>query len=167
MNIFKNATNYSLTTLLCITASSAFADFNFKGEGTLSYPTGITKPLNFGFAWNEKEQKFTIGKKSYSMEQVPDSYSIALAINKNEKTVWIQEFTKGFFEQFDWTIGGHRIQLKKEQFKNNVLGNYVLILDDNQYFFTSRAASLNIHFNNSGIKSISIDGVTKDFGTKK
>jgi len=40
-------------------------------------------------------------------------------------------------------------------------------LDENQYFFTKRTASLTIKFNETGIKGISIDGVTKDFGTKK
>lgn len=145
----------------------AFANFNFKGDGTLSYPTGISKPFNFGFAWNDKTQKFTIGNKSYSMEQVPDSYSIALAISKNEKTVWVQEFAKGYFEQFEWQIDKHTLKLEKQKFENKVLGNYVLTLDDNQYFFTSRAASLTIKFNEDGIKGISIEGVTKDFGTKK
>jgi len=163
LNIKKNL---FLITILFITLP-AFANFNLMGNGTLTYPTGISKPFNFGFAWNDKTQKFTIGKKSYSMEQVPDSYSIALAISKNEKTIWVQEFAKGYFEQFEWNIGKHHVQLKKEKFENQVLGNYVLILDENQYFFTSRAASLTIKFNESGIKGISIDGVTKDFGTKK
>jgi len=148
-------------------AFPSFANFDLKGSGTLSYPTGISKPFNFGFAWNNKTEKFTIGQKPYSMEQVPDSYSIALAISKNEKSVWVQEFAKGYFEQFEWKIGKHHVQLKKQKFENKVLGNYVLILDDNQYFFTSRAASLTIKFNENGIKGISIEGVTKDFGTKK
>jgi len=155
--------------ILCMLffAFPSFANFDLKGSGTLSYPTGISKPFNFGFAWNNKTEKFTIGQKPYSMEQVPDSYSIALAISKNEKSVWVQEFAKGYFEQFEWKIGKHHVQLKKQKFENKVLGNYVLILDDNQYFFTSRAASLTIKFNENGIKGISIEGVTKDFGTKK
>ena len=148
-------------------SNSAFANFNLSGQGTLTYPTGVSKLINFGIAWSDKTQQFTIGKKSYPMKQVPDAYSIALAVNKDEKTVWVQEFAKGYFEQFKWTIGDHVVQLKKEKFENKVLGNYVLVLDDNRYFFTSRAASLTIKFNKNGIKGISIDGVTKDFGTKK
>lgn len=161
--------NIKIPFIICILLFSfpSFANFDLKGNGTLSYPTGISKPFNFGFAWNNKTEKFTIGQKSYSMEQVPDSYSIALAISKNEKSVWVQEFAKGYFEQFEWKIGKHYVQLKKQKFESKVLGNYVLILDDNQYFFTSRAASLTIKFNEDGIKGISIDGVTKDFGTKK
>jgi len=161
--------NIKIPFIICILLFSfpSFANFDLKGNGTLSYPTGISKPFNFGFAWNNKTEKFTIGQKSYSMEQVPDSYSIALAISKNEKSVWVQEFAKGYFEQFEWKIGKHHVQLKKQKFESKVLGNYVLILDDNQYFFTSRAASLTIKFNEDGIKGISIDGVTKDFGTKK
>ncbi|PAJ73497.1 hypothetical protein CJF42_15625 [Pseudoalteromonas sp. NBT06-2] len=150
-----------------IIALPTLANFDFKGNGTLIYPTGISKPFNFGFAWNNTAQVFTIGEKTYSMEQVPDSYSIVLAISKNEKTVWVQEFAKGYFEQFEWKIGKYHVQLKKEKFENKVLGNYVLILDGNQYFFTSRAASLTIKFNEEGIKGIAIDGVVKDFGTKQ
>ncbi len=144
----------------------AYADFNLPGKGELIYPTGLTKTFQFGFAWNEQTKTFTIGNKSYNIDELPDSYSVALAINKDEKTVWIQEFTKGYFEQFNWEIDKHHITLKKEKFANPTLGNYVLIVDGAQYFFVKRAASINFKFNAQGIESISIDGVTKDFGTK-
>ena len=46
---------FSLVTLFTASffTSSAFADFNFPGDGTLKYPTGVEKTFKFGFAWQQ------------------------------------------------------------------------------------------------------------------
>ncbi|MEQ3444062.1 hypothetical protein ABMY47_21635 [Pseudoalteromonas sp. BZP1] len=58
---------FSLVTLFTASffTSSAFADFNFPGDGTLKYPTGIEKAFKFGFAWQQGSEKFTIGGRCF------------------------------------------------------------------------------------------------------
>ena len=45
-------------------------------------------------------------------------------------------------------------------------GDYVIELDGRSYFFMRNNASIVLKFDDDGIKSIAIDGVTKDMGTK-
>ncbi len=158
---------YFLGTVMLLTSNLALADFTLPGKGEISYPTGVTKPFEFGFAWNEKEQSFTIGKKSYSMEQLPESYSLAMALSKDERTIWLQEFNKGFFEGFSWQIGDQTLTMKKKTFAQPVKGDYVLSLNGTDYFLLRNNISITVKFDESGVSSISLDGVTKDVGTRK
>lgn len=80
--------------------------------------------------------------------------------------MWVQEFNNGFIEAFDWQIGKHTVSLKKQQFKDPVKGNYVIELNGRSYFFTRNNASIVINFDENGIETIAIDGVTKNMGTK-
>lgn len=161
---YKLATLFTIS-LLCI-SPSALADFTIKGSGAVSYPTGIEKPFNFGFAWQQQLGKFTIGNKSYDMSQLPNSYSVAITLAKDDSQVWVQEFNNGFIETFEWHIGKHTVSLKKQQFKDHVKGNYVIELNGRSYFFTRNNASIVINFDENGIETIAIDGVTKNMGTK-
>ncbi|ASM50678.1 hypothetical protein PESP_a2756 [Pseudoalteromonas espejiana DSM 9414] len=153
------------TCLLCI-SNNALADFNLNGKGTVTYPTGIEKPFNFGFAWQQQVGKFTIGDKSYNMSQLPNSYSVAITLSKDDSQVWVQEFNNGFIKEFDWQIGKHKVSLKKQKFSDVVKGDYVIELNGRSYFFTRNNASIVINFDESGIETIAIDGVTKNMGTK-
>jgi hypothetical protein len=144
----------------------AFADFNLPGSGKVTYPTGIEKSFDFGFAWQANTQKFTIGKKSYSMDHLPESYSVAITLSKDDEQVWVQEFNNGFIEAFEWQIGKHAITLKKKKFSDPVKGDYVISLNERSYFFARSNASIIINFDESGIETIAINGVTKNMGTK-
>ena len=110
--------------------------------------------------------KFSIGSKSYDMSQLPNSYSVAITLAKDDSQVWVQEFNNGFIEAFDWQIGKHTVSLKKQQFKDPVKGDYVIELNGRSYFFTRNNASIVINFDENGIETIAIDGVTKNMGTK-
>ena len=145
---------------------ASFADFDLPGKGELIYPTGMVKPFEFGFGWNEAQSKIRIGNKHYDLKELPESYSVAIAMSKDEKNVWVQEFAKGYFEQFNWQIGSHVITLRKQSFDHAVKGDYVLTVDGTDYFFVSRAASITIKFAQDGIESVTADGVTKDMGNK-
>jgi hypothetical protein len=145
---------------------TALADFNLPGKGNIIYPTGVKKDFEFGFAWQQKVGEFTIGSKRYVMEQIPSAYSVAITLSKDDTQVWIQEFNKGYIEGFNWQIGEHTISLKKQQFSDPVKGNYVIELDNRSYFFTRNNASIELKFDDNGIKTIAIDGVTKNMGTK-
>ncbi|MCG9711119.1 hypothetical protein L1D46_20335 [Pseudoalteromonas sp. Isolate3] len=159
---------FSLVTLFSASlfTTSVFADFNFPGEGTLKYPTGVEKAFNFGFAWQQDAEKFSIGDKSYDMS-LPESYSVAITLSKDEEQVWVQEFNNGFIEGFTWQIADHTLKLEKRKFSDTVKGDYVISLDNRDYFFSRNNISIVIKFDNDGIKNIAIDGVTKDMGTKQ
>ncbi|MDP5213006.1 hypothetical protein ORJ66_08115 [Pseudoalteromonas tunicata] len=156
----------TIALMLSLCSFSCFADFDFAGKGTLTYPTGLKKEFEFGFSWQATTGQMRIGKKSYAMKELPESYSVALALSQDDKNVWVQEFAKGYFEQFEWALGEHTITLKKQVFSNPVKGDYVLNIDGTDYFFTGRASSLNIEFDEAGIKQITADGVSKDMGNK-
>jgi len=157
---------YSLIILIFF-SSFTFANFDFEGNGTITYPTGLNKPFKFGFAWDAKNGQFRIGDKSYSMSSLPESYSIALTLSKDESKVWVQEFNSGFIESFDWQLGAQKLSLKKKTFSVPVKGNYVLSLNKVDYFLAKNNISIEIKFNEEGIDNIKIDGVTKDMGAKK
>lgn len=151
---------------LTFPSAKALADFSLPGKGSVTYPTGVKKDFEFGFAWQQNQEKFSIGSKSYTMQTIPSSYSIAITLAKDDSQVWIQEFNNGFIEAFDWQIGEHHVVLKKQKFNDAVKGDYVIELDGRSYFFVRNNASIVMKFNDDGIKSIAIDGVTKNMGTK-
>ncbi|KPH64697.1 hypothetical protein AMS58_11175 [Pseudoalteromonas porphyrae] len=157
---------FYLGVLFTLCSSYAWADFDYPGEGKVSYPTGVEKPFKFGFGWQKNNEQFTIGTKSYNM-QLPESYSIAITLSKDEQQIWVQEFNNGFIEGFNWKIGEHTLALEKRQFKDPVKGNYVISLDNKNYFFARNNISIMIKFSEEGIETIAIDGVTKDMGTKQ
>ncbi|WP_404340682.1 hypothetical protein [Pseudoalteromonas mariniglutinosa] len=144
----------------------ALADFSYSGEGKLTYPTGVEKPFQFGFAWQQQTNTFQIGSKGYEMP-LPESYSIAITLSKDEQQVWVQEFNNGFFEGFSWQIGDNLITLEKRQFTEPVKGDYVISLNNRNYFFARNNISIVVKFAADKITSVVIDGVTKDMGTKQ
>ena len=162
----KSRINIFIATMFLTASHHSLADFSLPGKGTITYPTGTEKPFEFGFAWQQSSGKFTIGSKSYDMDQIPNSYSVAITLSKDEQQVWVQEFNNGFIQAFNWQIGEHTIELKKLQFSSSVKGDYVIELNNRSYFFTRNNASIVMNFNSEGIETIAIDGVTKNMGTK-
>jgi hypothetical protein len=143
-----------------------WAAFDLPGKGIVTYPTGSQKEFEFGFAWDPEAGTFRIGKKAYDMD-LPESYSVAITLSKDDSKVWVQEFTPGFIEGFKWDIGNHTLSLRKQVFSKPVKGDYVLNLDGIDYFLMLNNISVTLNFSENGIENISIDGVTKDMGTKQ
>ncbi|WP_199608633.1 hypothetical protein [Flocculibacter collagenilyticus] len=141
----------------------AVADFNIKGSGEITFPTGTTKPIDFGFAFNKSKGKFKVGKNEFSTSQVPAKYSIGLILHKSEH-IWVQEFNKGYFSTFKWTLGKHKIELYKTPKGIAKMGNYALKLDDQKFFLTNKIAQINFQFSDDGIKKITVDGMAADIG---
>ncbi|MCF2857851.1 hypothetical protein L1286_10240 [Pseudoalteromonas sp. SMS1] len=162
-NLFKIGFFFSF---ICFSDGAA-ADFDVNGSGVVTYPTGIDKSFDFGFGWKANDKKFRIGNKSYSMSQLPESYSIALTLSKDESKVWIQEFNSGYIESFEWQIGKHKLKLSKREFSSRVKGDYILTLNNVDYFLSRNNVSIDVHFEESGIKAVRLDGVTRNMGTKK
>ncbi|MEI5639257.1 MULTISPECIES: hypothetical protein [unclassified Pseudoalteromonas] len=153
-------------TTLVLFSSACFADFDYQGKGTLTYPTGVEKDFEFGFGWQKSAEKFRIGSNNYDMSELPESYSVAITLSKDDTRVWVQEFNQGFISGFTWQIADHTISLQKKQFKDAVKGNYVLSVNGIDYFFARDNVSITLSFKDQGIDNIKVDGVTKDMGTK-
>ena len=157
----------TLLVLLLITSFHSVANFDLAGNGFVTYPTGVQKTFDFGFKWDKQAKQFSIGDKSYTMDQVPDSYSIALTLAGDDQAVYVQEFAKGFISEFEWRIGPHLIKLEKKRFKWPVRGDYVLSVDESSYFLAASNASVKFVFNEKGIDYIIPVGITKDNGRKR
>lgn len=147
-----------------LSSFQVWADFDYTGKGTLKYPTGMTKAFDFGFAFKQGENGyfFQVGKQKMSTADVPAKYSIWLTLH-NDESVFVQEFGKGYFQEFTWQLGEHKVELKKKIFKNNrVKGDYVLVINGQNYFFHKKTGQLDILFNSKGIRTIDTVGFVRD-----
>ena len=100
------------------------ADFQLEGDLVLHYPTGTQKEIKMPISYTGKEydHKFKVGTMEYSVSGRPEKYSFALVLQKNNY-MWVQEFSKGYFEGFEWRIGDHKIRLYKEVLSKPVKGD--------------------------------------------
>lgn len=168
MIIGENMRKFKILLSAALFAFSPFsyADFDFKGPGELRFSGGVSKGFYFGFGWESDIKKFRIGPKRYNMSEIPESYSIAITLSKDESNVWIQEFYKGFIDEFSWTLGKNKLSLRKGDFSSDVKGSYVLTLNGIDYFFARNNISIDVIFEDNGIKYIKLEGVIKNMGTK-
>ncbi|MEO2266382.1 hypothetical protein [Pseudoalteromonas pernae] len=157
---------YVLLACASMMSTPCFADFDFVGKGTTQSATGEQKAFSFGFGWQADKGKLRIGKKTYDMDSLPESYSLALVLSKDEKQVWLQEFHNGWFESFYWELGDHVIRLDKREFDPPVKGNYELKIDDRSFFLMNNNVAITLNFSEDGIESITATGVNKNMGTK-
>ncbi len=151
---------------LCTVSHMAVAEFNYEGNGTLKYPTGVETPFSFGFAFNKtgSGHKFKAGQYEMEVGQVPDKYSIWIAMVE-DKNVYVQEFAGGYFEGFEWQLGEHSVSLKKKVLSpKRALGDYVLTVNGIDYFFKGKQGAIEILFDENGISSIEANSFIKDLG---
>lgn len=149
---------------LLLASNNAQADFDLKGKGNLVYPTGMVKPFEYGFGFKQGNEGYTfrVGEQVMNTTDVPAKYTIWISVHNNE-SVFVQEFTKGYFKEFDWTIGDHKVKLTKKVFKKRrVKGDYVLTINDEEFYFAKTTAQLNIHFTKKGVRNIDTDGFVRD-----
>lgn len=163
--------NWLKLTGLCsalLFSSVATADFAESGELELFYPTGSSKKLEMPLAYTggEYDHIFQVGKMKYNVSGQPEKYSFAVVLQKNNY-VWVQEFAKGYFESFDWNIGDYKIRLYKEILAKPVMGDYILSINDTDYFFSKKIAQLTFIFDENGIKEIEVDGMVASLGLNK
>ena len=154
--------SYLLILLLSCISFVCQASFELPGSGTVTYPSGMKKEFNFGFKWDKKNKQFTIGSQQYPMDQLADSYSLAITLAGDDQAVFVQEFAKGFISEFEWQIGPHTIKLVKERLDYPVRGDYILWVDQNNYFLKTGNPTIKFVFNKDGINYILPSGITKD-----
>ncbi len=145
--------------IACVLMSPiAIADFDYAGQGKLLDEAGQSQNFQFGFSFLklEGEYKFTAGRLSMSVDEVPRRYTLELVLNDKQQ-IWISDFSKKPLLGFEWQIGKHQLKLKKEDATSPKAGQYKLTIDKTDYFFTSKNRGL-IHFNftDKGITEIEV-----------
>ncbi|MFH6952799.1 hypothetical protein ACHSBP_06785 [Pseudoalteromonas sp. XMcav1-K] len=156
----------SIFILMCVSFQLK-ASFELPGSGTVIYPSGLKQEFSFGFKWDKQNKLFTIGNQEYPMDQMPDSYSIALTLAGDDQAVFVQEFANGYISEFEWRLGPHIIKLEKKRLEYPVRGDYILWIDQYNYFLKNGNPSVKIVFNKDGINYIIPSGITKDNGRRR
>lgn len=136
----------------------ALSDFEYVGQGTLTTETGQTERFQFGFSYLQfdGEYKFSAGKLSMAVDEVPKRYTLELVKNEQQQ-VWVSDFSKKPLLGFEWQIGGHQLQLKKIEPPSPKAGQYQLTIDNTEYFFTSKnRGQVHFKFNDKGIAEIDV-----------
>ncbi|QTH64401.1 hypothetical protein J1N51_02625 [Psychrosphaera ytuae] len=146
----------------------ALADFSLTGELNAVDPRGksIKKDMPMAFTQVGDDFKFKIGKFEYKVPSRPEKYSIALVLQDNN-FVWVQEFNKRPIKSFEWKLGEHNIRLYKEVLKKPVKGDYILAIDDKDYFFKNKLAQITFIYNEEGIEAIEVDGMVASIGLNR
>jgi hypothetical protein len=155
---------FALMAALTFSSFAALADFDVAGNGTLKYPTGMNKPFKFGFAFTQGENGyvFKLGKQEMQTADVPTKYTIWLTLHGND-SVFVQEFAKGYFQEFEWKLDKHTIKLKKKIYEDRrVKGDYVLTINGDEFYFAKKSGQLNIYFNKKGVSRVDTDGFVRD-----
>lgn len=149
--------------LMCFCAN---ADFNHTGIGKVIFPTGTQTELNFTLAARKTPNgySFTAGQQELEVAQIPEKYSIWLSMNKDQ-LVYVQEFANAYFKEFELQLGDYEVKLRKKVLKPNpARGDYVLSINNLDFFFTSNQGQIDILMDENGITTIEANGFAKDLG---
>ena len=143
---------------VAISSPLVLADFEYSGQGQLFDQSGQPQNFQFGFAYIQQDGQyhFKAGQLSIVTEDVPSRYTIELVLN-NQEQVWISDFSKQPLVGFNWLIGEHRLELKKESAPKPLAGKFKLTIDKTEYFFTSKhRGQIHFKFTEQGISSIEV-----------
>ncbi|MDA8622448.1 hypothetical protein N9L48_07385 [Psychrosphaera sp.] len=124
------------------------------------------KNMPLGFSNEGNIQKFIIGENQFKVPGKPEKYSIAILLQDNN-FVWVQEFHSKPIKSFVWQLGEHKISLVKEILRKPVKGDYILSIDDKDYFFNNRLAQVTFIFNDEGIESFDVSGMVASLGLNR
>jgi len=139
----------------------ASAEFDYSGQGKLLDETGQTQSFQFGFSFlqHEGEYRFNAGKLSMAVDEVPKRYTLELVLN-DQQQIWVSDFSKKPLLGFEWQIGEHQLQLKKDPTTSPKAGLYKLTIDKTEYFFTSKnRGQVHFIFSDKGITGIEVDSM--------
>lgn len=161
--------SYPLFLSILFLSLPSSANFNIDGKLKLTYPysdevTEIAFPLSYRHTGDV--HTFAIGPHTFNVTGQPESYSFALLLQDNNY-VWLQEFSKKEFETFSLTLGEHKLKLVKRVLNNPVKGDYILTVNEVDYFFNNTLAQINFSFDDDGIAGISTYGMTTSLGLNK
>ena len=155
----------SIAVIFMIFSFTSQASFEHVGKLVVGFESGQVKERNFILAYREKQGKseFQVGNNKFSVSGKPESYSLAMVLGENG-LIWLNEFNGGYFKTFTFDISKYKIKLRKQILKDRVLGDYVLSIDNIDYFFQSQVAQLTFKFSDKGIEEIEVDGMVASLG---
>lgn len=144
---------------------NALADFNYDGKLKITYPSGQTveKEMPLSYTQKEYDHTFQVGEHVFNVSGEPESYSIAMLLQPNN-LVWVQEFAKGQFESFKLDLGEYKFKLVKKILNEPVKGDYILSVNNVDYFFQQSLAQITFLFDENGIKEVEVDGMIASLG---
>lgn len=160
----------ALTLLATVPGQAIAQEWDASGSGKVTYPSGRTEPLDFGFSYKKSFDTwvFTAGKAKMRINETPPNYILNVIIN-DEGLMYIAEFADGFFKSFELDLGQHKVAIKPrrdfdeaEPFKH--LAVYV---DDMSYLLDTTHPSLKFSFDENGISDISGQGLIRDLSSRR
>lgn len=154
--------------ILLLVVMPVEANFNIEGKLKVTSPKAKKEEKTLSIGYKDKAGKhyFSIGNNEYGVSGRPEKYSVAIILQKNNY-VWIQEFSNQLIKSFEWHIGEHKIKLKKQIRAKPVIGDYILTIDETDYFFTKNIAQLTFNFTDEGLDEIEVDGMIASIGMNK
>lgn len=144
---------------------NAYADFNYDGKLKITYPSGqsVEKEMPLSYTQKGYDHTFQVGEHVFNVSGKPESYSIAMLLQPNN-LVWVQEFAKGQFESFKLDLGDYKFKLVKKILNEPVKGDYILSVNNVDYFFQQNLAQITFQFDEKGIKEVEVDGMIASLG---
>ncbi len=161
--LYKNRRFFSTSALITglLLSPVAVADFDYTGQGKLLDETGQIQRFQFGFSFllHEGEYKFNAGRLSMAVDEVPKRYTLELVQN-DQQQIWVSDFSKKPLLGFEWQIGDHQLQLKKEPATSPQAGLYKLTVNTTEYFFTSKnRGQIHFKFTDKGISEVEVESM--------
>ncbi|HEX5793858.1 MAG TPA: hypothetical protein VFY01_11320 [Rheinheimera sp.] len=147
---------------LLLYAAVCQAQFDISGEGKVYLVKGTTQEFDFGFSYFRQEgsYRFIVGRHSLTVHTVPQKYSLALILQDDEQ-VWVPDFVNEPLTGFELQIEQYHIKLYQDPAANNAKGNFVVQLNDEQFYFSRGPGQINFLFTEQGIKDVRVEGMFK------
>lgn len=148
----------------------SFADWTAEGSGKITYPSGKTEPLDFGFKYRKVYDTivFTAGKSQMRTSEMPPNYILNLFINKQGQ-VYVAEFANGFFKGFELVIDENIVKVgpRREFDEDEPLKHLRVQINDSYYLLDTTHPTIKFAFDeDKGIVGITGTGLLKDLSTR-
>ncbi|WP_337840411.1 hypothetical protein [Rheinheimera sp.] len=149
--------------ILSVWLPCAWGAFEVPGKGSMTLANGETQPLMFSFAYKQANSGFVFqaGQQEVEVADVPEKYTLALVLHQ-DKEVWVTDWVNEPIASFDWTLGQYHLVLKKNtdpKLATKARGGFVLSVNGTLYFFHKNMAQLKFHFDATGLKELSVEGM--------
>lgn len=153
----------SLILIFFLWIPAAWAYFTVPGQGQMMLLDGTEQPLQFGFAFAQKNGAhiFQAGIQEVEVAELPEKYTLALVLHQDEQ-IWVTDWINKPLQGFDWSLGTHHFKLSKNtdpKYADKARGGYVLMYNDTPYFFHKNMAQIKFHFNKDGVSEVRIEGM--------
>ncbi|MBL4742103.1 MAG: hypothetical protein COB75_04180 [Idiomarina sp.] len=159
-----------LAALFLLPNKSAAQEWDASGEGKVTYPSGRTEPLTFGFSYKKTfgTSVFSAGKAKMRTDEIPPNYILNVIVN-DEGLLYIAEFADGFFQSFELALGGHKVAIKprREFDEDEPIKHLAVYIDDMSYLLDTTHPSLKFSFDENGISDINGNGLIRDLSSRR